>query len=338
MIRTLLNTLFIQKQGAYLRLDHETVKVEVEKRTVLQVPFHHIGGIVVLGNVLLSPFLIHRCSSEGIDLVWLNQHGTFQGSLRGPVSGNVLLRTAQFELSKDPCRTLHLAKRFVEGKLKGNSMVLNRAYRDHGDESLKEDASHISRLIRDIKSIDSVNGLRGLEGTAANRYFGAFSKMLKSTEFDFSLREKRPPRDPVNATLSFAYTLLANDCRSALESVGLDPQVGFLHALRPGRPALALDLMEEFRAPFTDRLVLSLFNRRQLQKRHFDFRSGGTVFLNEEGRKVFITAYQKRKQEEVHHPLFKESVPIGLLMYVQSRLLARFIRGDLSDYPPYRWR
>jgi len=338
LIRTLLNTLFVQKQGAYLRLDHDTVKVEFERKQILQVPLHHLGSIAVFGNVLVSPFLIHRCAKEGKSLVWLSEHGRFQANITGPVSSNVLLRKAQFEKIMDSTSSLYLAKKFIEGKVRGACMVLNRAYRDHGEDGLKEKASEISRLLKSMPNLESIDEVRGIEGIAASWYFDVFPKMLRASEFQFDGRVKRPPRDPVNAVLSFAYTLLASDCRSALETVGLDPQMGFLHALRPGRPALALDLMAELRAPLTDRLVLALFNRKQLQKKHFDFRLGGTVLLNEEGRKVFIVSYQKRKQEEVAHPLFKNPVPIGILPYIQGRLLARYIRNDLEEYVSYRWR
>jgi len=338
MIQTILNTLFIQTQGAYLHLDHDTVKVEVEKELLLQVPLHHLKGIILFGNVLLSPFLLHRCAHDGRDVVWFNLHGRFQGRLTGPTSGNVLLRTAQYRKVEGTQAGLLLAKRFVEGKIRGACAVLNRTYRDYGEEHLKETSRDLTRLLRSLQCKETLNEVRGIEGTAANRYFAVFPHLIRMPGFTFSGREKRPPRDPVNAVLSFTYTLLTNDCLSALDAVGLDPQVGFLHALRPGKPSLALDLMEEFRAAFADRLVLTLFNRQQLQQKDFDQRPGGTVLLNERGRKTLLTAYQKRKQEEVAHSLFKKRVAIGHLPYIQARLLARYIRDDLDDYRPYRWR
>jgi len=338
MIQTILNTLFVQTQGAYLHLDHDTVKVEAEKELLLQVPLHHLKGIAVFGNVLISPFLLHRCASDGRDVIWFNVHGRFRGRLAGPTSGNVLLRTAQYEKSGKTQAALLLAKRFVEGKIRGACGVLNRAYRDYSDEYLKKTSSELTHSLHTLSGKDTIDAIRGVEGMAANRYFAAFAKLIRVEQFTFIGRIKRPPRDPVNAILSFTYTLLANDCVSALEAVGLDPQVGFLHALRPGKPSLALDLMEEFRAAFADRLVLTLLNRQQLHADDFEERPGGSVLLNEKGRKSLLVAYQKRKQEEVAHTLFKKHVAIGQLPYIQARLLARYIRGDLDDYRPYRWR
>lgn len=338
MIQTILNTLFVQTQGAYLHLDHDTVKVEVEKELLLQIPLHHLKGFALFGNVFVSPFLLHRCARDGRDIVWFNVYGRFQGRLTGPTSGNVLLRTAQYDKSGKMEAALLLAKRFVEGKVRGACTVLNRGHRDYGDAYLKEISNVMLLSLRSLTSKKTIDEVRGVEGMAANRYFAVFAKLIRSPGFTFIGRIKRPPRDQVNALLSFTYTLLANDCVSALEAVGLDPQVGFLHALRPGKPSLALDIMEEFRAAFADRLVLTLINRQQLQESDFDERPGGAVLLNEKGRKTLLTAYQKRKQEEVAHPLFKKHVPIGQLPYIQARLLARYIRGDLDDYRPYRWR
>lgn len=338
MIRTILNTLFVQTQGTYLHLDHDTVKIEVEKKLLLQVPLHHLKGIALFGNVLVSPFLLNRCARDGQDVVWFSVHGRFQGRLTGPTSGNVLLRTAQYRKVDEIPTSLFLAKHFIEGKVRGACTVLNRAYRDYGGDNLKEVSQDLTRLLRSLHGMETINELRGIEGGAASRYFAVFPELIRGPGFTFSGRVKRPPRDPVNAVLSFTYTLLTNDCISALEAVGLDPQVGFLHALRPGKPSLALDLMEEFRAAFVDRLVLTLINRQQLRKNDFDERPGGAVLLNEAGRKALLTAYQKRKQEEVAHSLFKKRVAIGHLPYIQARLLARYIRGDLDDYCPYRWR
>ena len=338
MIQTILNTLFVQTQGAYLHLDHDTVKIEAEKELLLQVPLHHLKGIALFGNVLISPFLLHRCAHDGLDIVWFNVRGRFQGRLSGPTSGNVLLRTAQYDKAGQIQPALLLAKRFVEGKVRGACMVLNRGYRDYGDGYLKEISNEMSLSLRGLTNKKTIDEVRGVEGMAANRYFAAFAKLIRNPDFAFVGRIKRPPRDRVNAILSFTYTLLANDCASALEAVGLDPQVGFLHALRPGKPSLALDLMEEFRAAFSDRLVLTLINREQLQKNDFDERPGGAILLNETGRRTLLVAYQKRKQEEVVHPLFKKHVAIGQLPYIQARLLARHIRGDLDDYQPYRWK
>lgn len=336
MIQTLLNTLYVQIQGSYLHLDHDTLKVEAEGELKLQVPLHHLGGIAVFGNVLLSPFLIHRCARDGREVAWFNANGRFQARLSGPVSGNVLLRQAQHHVLDSPNRTLYLAQRFVETKVKNARIVVQRAIRERGatpalEAALAEQGSALRKLPR-TSSLDEV---RGLEGQAAAAYFAAFGSLILAEEFTFDARIKRPPRDPVNALLSFLYALLTIDCASALEGVGLDPQVGYLHALRPGRPALALDLAEEFRAWWIDRLAVALLNRRQLNLKHFVERPGGAVHLNDEGRREVLVAYQKRKQEAVRQPLFKKAIPIGFIPHVQARLLARYLRGDLPEYTPF---
>jgi CRISPR-associated protein Cas1 len=338
MLHTLLNTLFVQTQGAYLHLDHETLRVEVEKELKLQIPLHHLSGIVVFGNVLLSPFLIQECADSGRDIVWFTEWGQFKARATGPTSGNVLLRVAQYKASEDPEKARIIARAFVEGKIHGSRYVLDRTFRDYADDALKEAGHECLSYTRALQNASSIDEVRGIEGSAAAAYFDAFPALIRADGFAFDGRERRPPCDPVNALLSFTYTLLVRDCQSALEGVGLDPQVGFLHALRPGRPALALDLMEEFRAPFADRLVLSLINRQQLSPRDFEKRPGGAVLMKDSARKSFLAAYQSRKQETVKHPLFKEPVPVGLLPHIQARLLARHIRGDLNRYIPYRWR
>jgi CRISPR-associated protein Cas1 len=258
--------------------------------------------------------------------------------MEGPTSGNVLLRRAQYRACESEEITVRLARRFVEGKVRGGRYVVQRAYRDYKEEILSQTTDSLGELITKITEEDDLAALRGLEGAAASQYFNAFPAMLRVDDVKFDGRQRRPPRDPVNAVLSFVYSLLTTDCTSALESVGLDPQIGFLHSLRPGRPALALDLMEEFRHPFADRLVLSLFNRQQIKSADFIERPGGAVLMSEAARKTVLTAYQKRKQDEVGHPLVKGTVPIGFLPFIQARLLSRFIRGDLEDYVPYRWR
>lgn len=337
MTTQLLNTLFVQTQGAYLRLEGETVRVEIEGEKRLKVPLHHLGGLAVFGNVLLSPFLISQCALDGRDIVWYSQSGRFQGRLSGPTSGNVLLRRAQHVALSNTAATLEIARAFVLGKIRGAQSVLQRALRDGCDDPGISAAVEAQRsAIVQLRIADNIESVRGAEGQAAAVYFAVFDHMIRVDGFRFEGRTRRPPRNPVNALLSFIYTLLRQDCAAALEGVGLDPQVGFLHVLRPGRPALALDLMEEFRAWWGDRLALTLLNRRQLSLKHFEERPGGAVHLSDEGRKEVITAYQKRKQEAVRHRLFKEPVPIGLLPMVQARLLARHIRGDLARYPPFR--
>lgn len=334
MTRQLLNTLFVQTQGAYLHLDHDTLRVEAGGASLLRVPLHHLGGLVLFGNVLVSPFLLHRCAEDQRQVVWMSRGGRFRARLQGPVSGNVLLRRAQHEASADPTRALALARAFVCGKVGSTRYVLLRAAREaETSPPLVRRAlgttEWAQQALGETRDVDAV---RGVEGQTAADYFRAFPELIRHPDFTFDERTKRPPRDPVNALLSFVYSLVRADCEAAVEGVGLDPQVGFLHTLRPGRPALALDLMEEFRAWWADRLVLTLLNRRQLRPSHFEAQPGGAVLLGDAGRKEVLAAYQKRKQEEVRHPLFTEPVPIGLLPYVQARLLARHLRGDLDRY------
>ncbi len=333
-----MNTLFVQTQGSYLSLDHETIQVKVNGERKMQIPMHHIGGIVAFGNVMFSPFLVHRCAADGRDVVLCGMNGRFQARIVGPTSGNVFLRRAQYEASDDHEVKLDMARSFVEGKIRGARHVTQRAYRDYKDGEFKKVAYDIGALVSRLHEATTVDEVRGIEGSAAAQYFNVFPKLLRTGDVTFAGRTRRPPRDPVNAVLSFVYSMLTGDCVSAAECVGLDPQVGFLHELRPGRPALALDLMEEFRHPFADRLALSLFNRGQLSKDDFDYKSGGAVLLGDEGRKTVVVAYQERKQDEVMHSLFENPVPIGLLPYIQARVLARRLRGDIEEYVAYRWR
>lgn len=340
-MKQILNTLYVQTQGAYLRLDHDTLQVEIEKKKALQMPLHHLGGITVFGNVLISPFLIHRCAEDGRSLVWLTEYGQFKARLAGNTTGNVLLRRAQNEALDNPETTLNIARYIVAGKLQNARNVLMRAARESSQESdrtqLYEAAKIHAEAICSSETAADLDKLRGLEGYAAKTYFGAFSAMLRRNQdaFAFTERSRRPPKDPINALLSFVYTLLANECVAACEGVGLDPQIGYLHALRPGRPALALDLMEELRAPLADRLVLTLIIRQQLTPEDFVERPGGAIYLTKEGRATLLTAYQKRKQEEVFHSVVDTKVPLGLISHTQARLLARHLRSDLPNYQPF---
>ncbi|MEM9511354.1 MAG: type I-C CRISPR-associated endonuclease Cas1c [Cyanobacteria bacterium P01_E01_bin.48] len=340
-MKQLLNSLYIQTQGAYLHLERDTLRVEVERELRLQMPLHHLGSIVAFGNVLFSPFLLHRCGVDGRSVVWMTEYGRFKGRLAGPTSGNVLLRRTQYAALDTSDRTLDIARCLVAVKLQNARHVLMRAAREiqaEGDRSALKHAAEIhARGIRQVENVAALNDLRGVEGFAAKAYFQAFSSMVKTNRDVFALQERsrRPPRDPINALLSFAYTLLANDYVSACEGVGLDPQVGYLHALKPGRPALALDLMEELRAPFADRLVLTLVNRQQIQPNDFVERTGGAVMLTDSARKTFLAAYQKRKQDEVAHGVLEKKVPLGLVPHLQARLLARHLRGDLPSYLPF---
>ena len=342
-MKEILNTLYVQTQGSYLQLDHETLKVKVEEET-RQVPLHHLGGIVAFGNVLFSPFLIHRCGVDGRSIVWLSQGGRFKGRLAGPTTGNVLLRRAQHEAISDEGRCLSIARFVVAGKLQNSRSVLMRAAREAKDEvdegRLRAAAEVLGESIVSAGRAVDLGVLRGVEGFGARAYFGAFGGMVRMCreDFDFVGRSKRPPKDRINALLSFAYTLLANECVAACEGVGLDPQMGFSHVLRPGRPSLALDLMEELRVVVADRLVLNLVNRGQVKPDDFEVRPGGGFLLTDDARREFLAAYQRRKQEEVLHPVVGGKVPLGLLCHVQARLLARHLRGDVGHYAPFIWR
>jgi CRISP-associated protein Cas1 len=340
-MKQILNTLYVQTQGTYLRLDHETLKLEVEKEVKLQVPLHHLGSIVTFGNVLLSPFLIHKCAEDGRQIIWLTEYGRFKGRLTGKTTGNVLLRRSQHGVLDQPELGLEIARYMIAGKLQNTRSVVMRAAREakeSGEQKrLQKTAQVHAEAIRNAEVAKDLDQLRGIEGYAARAYFGSFTQMVRLHREAFTLTEriKNPPTDPINALLSFLYTLLTNDCLAACEGVGLDPQMGFLHAVRPAKPALALDLMEELRAVLADRLVLTLINRGQIKPDDFTERPGGAIHLSEEGRKTVLAAYQKRKQEEVMHPIVQSKVPLGLIPHVQARLLARHLRGDVPTYQPF---
>ncbi len=340
----LLNTLYLTTEGAYLRLDHDTLRVEVERETKLQVPIHHLGGIVCFGDVLVSPAALARCAQDGRFVVFLDRNGRFQARVEGPISGNVLLRCAQHAAMREMDTTLRIARHIVGGKIQNSRQIILRAARDTDDpsdsEALRQTAEALANVLGRVPLAEDLDYLRGLEGEAARKYFATFDRMVREDRATFTLngRNRRPPTDPVNALLSFLYALLMNDCVAALEGVGLDPQMGFLHALRPGRAALALDLMEELRSVFADRLALTLINRKQVAGSQFHARPGGAVHLEDAARKEVIVAYQKRKQEEITHPVLDQKMPLGLVPHVQARLLARVLRGDLEAYPPFLLR
>lgn len=341
-MRQLLNTLYLSTEGAYAHLEGETLVVKVGDAKRGQIPMHHLGSIVCLGRVSLSPQLMARCMADGRSIVWLNENGRFQARVEGEVGGNILLRQAQFRAADKPELALQLSKAFIAGKLKNSRNVLMRSARDSKDEGEKAQLAKAAKALavnlRNVQHADSPASVLGLEGDAARVYFEQFNTMIKPSmrgEFEYKGRSRRPPKDVVNALISFIYALLLNDCRSALETVGLDPQLGFFHVVRPGRPALALDLMEEFRAVLGDRLALTLINRGQVQQKDFDFRTGGAVYLNETGRKAVVVAYQERKKETLQHPVLETQVEIGLLPLLQARLLARYLRGDVPHYIPF---
>jgi CRISPR-associated protein Cas1 len=337
----LLNTLYVTTPEAYVRLDHDTLRVQVEGETKLQVPLHHLGALVCFGDVLMSPAVLHRCADDGRSVVLLDRNGRFKARLEGPVSGNVLLRKAQHEATSNPEKALAIARNIVAGKVQNTRSIVLRAARETEDpqdaEPLSATAQALASSLAQIATVNDLDVLRGFEGEAARRHFGTFSCMIREERERFQLngRSRRPPRDPTNALLSFLYALLLNDCVAAAEGVGLDPQMGFLHALRPGRPALGLDLMEELRSVIAERLALTLINRRQVTPKHFVERPGGAIYLNDDGRKEVIVAYQKRKQEEITHPVLEQKTPVGLIPHVQARLLARVLRGDVESYVPF---
>jgi CRISP-associated protein Cas1 len=337
----LLNTLYITTQETYLRLDNDTLRVEVERETKLRVPLHHLTAVVCFGYVNFSAPLMHRLAESGIALVLLDEHGRFKARLEGTVSGNVLLRQSQFQCSSNADFSLTLARSFVAGKIKNSRQVLQRGAReaktDQQANALGRLADDLAASLRALPTAADLNVLRGLEGEAARQYFSGINLLIREDlrdSFRMEGRTRRPPRDNLNALLSFFYSMWMNDCRSALEAAGLDPQVGFLHALRPGRAALALDLMEEFR-PWADRLALTLINRGQLGKKDFLAREGGGISLTPEARKSVVIAFQERKRDEINHPLLAQTVPLGLIPLVQARLLARSLREEGAPYIPF---
>jgi CRISPR-associated protein Cas1 len=345
-VRHLLNTLYIMTPGAYAHLENDTLRIDVEREKKMQVPLHHLGSVVCFGDVMLTPSLMHRLADDGKTLVLLDRNGRFKARLEGAVSGNILLRQAQHRNAADSGFALETARAVIAGKIRNARQILLRGARetvDEGDRNVLSDAAEaLGHSVRNLALATDVEILRGLEGDAAKRYFAAFTHLVRPDvreAFALDGRTRRPPRDRMNALLSFLYAMLMNDCRSALESVGLDPQLGFLHAVRPGRAALALDLMEEFRAMLADRLALTLVNRGQIAAGDFSQREGGAVMLEGDARKAVVIAYQERKQEEITHPLLESKTPLGLLPQLQARLMARVIRGELPEgYLPFLYR
>lgn len=338
-MKKLLNTLYVTTQDAYLRKEGETVVVEKEKQVLLRLPIHTLQGIVTFGNVMTSPFLLNLCAERGVCVSFMSESGKFLARVTGPISGNVLLRLAQMRAYDDRAKKGEIARSFVIGKLLNARNIILRRMRDHGaSEVLLEAAEKHVDVVRRVRdSPPDAERLRGLEGEAGAAYFRCFNELLVAQQETFAIagRNRRPPTDPMNALLSYLYTLLAHDCRGALEGVGLDPQIGFLHEVRSGRPGLALDLMEEFRAVLADRVALSLVNLRQIGPRDFKTTESGAVEMKEEARKTILQTWQKKKWEMILHPFLDERVPIGLLPHLQALLLARHLRGDLDAYPPF---
>lgn len=340
-MKHLLNTLYVTTQGAYLAREGETALVRVDGETKLQVPIHTLGSIVCFGQVSLSPPLMGLCAERGVAISFLTMYGKFLARVEGPVSGNVLLRREQYRRADDLTIAAELARAMVAAKIANCRTVLQRAVRDRPDDKgkaeLSEAVEQLAQHLSDLEEPVSLDTVRGKEGDAARRYFAVFDHLITVQKNDFFFRERsrRPPLDNMNAILSFIYTLLAHDVTAALEGVGLDPAVGYLHRDRPGRPGLALDLMEELRPYLADRMALSLVNLQVIKGKGFKQTESGGVEMNDETRKAVLVAYQERKQEEIQHPFLGEKIALGLLPHAQALLLARHLRGDLDGYPPF---
>lgn len=339
-----LNTLFVTTEGAYVAKQGEAVVVRVDDEPRLKLPLHNIGGIVCFGNVSCSPWLMGACAENGISISFLTSNGRFLAAVNGYTPGNVLLRREQYRRADDAASTLPIVRNIVAAKIANSRTVLLRGARDRSDApgaaDLQRAAARLAACAEQARVATAAELVRGIEGEAANLYFGAFNHLITSPHGEFVLkgRNRRPPLDPINALLSFLYTMLAHDARAACEACGLDAAVGFLHRDRPGRPSLALDLMEEFRPFLVDRLVLSLINRQQVKPGGFRTSETGGVEMDDETRKTVLTAYQARKQDTLTHPFLEDEVTVGLLVHLQARLLARHLRGDLDAYPPFVWR
>jgi CRISPR-associated protein Cas1 len=346
-MRRLLNTLYVTTEGAWLKKDGANVVMEVEGEERARLPVHMLESLVCMGRVLVSPPLLGYCAEQGISVCFLSAYGKFLARVEGPVSGNVLLRREQYRRTDDPDRCAAIVRNVLLGKIHNQRAVVSRAIRDHGESlsgeprrALTQARERLRRIIDRLLLEKDSDVLRGLEGEAAQNYFGVFDHLIRvdSPTLRFTGRSRRPPTDAVNALLSFLYTLLTHDCRSALETVGLDPAVGFLHRDRPGRPSLALDLLEEFRPLLADRLALSLINRKQLNEKDFTTLDNGAVLLKDAARKTVLTAYQERKREELRHAFLEEKHAAGLFPYIQAQLMSRHLRGDLEAYPPFLWK
>ncbi len=342
-MKKLLNVLFVTQADAQVYLDTDNVCVKKDGEILLRVPLLNLEQIVLFNYFGATSQLLGECAKRKISVSFLNEYGKYLGTFHGESNGNVLLRREQYRIADDN-RSLAYAKSFIFGKLYNQKWVIERGIRDYSlridTDLLKKKSVYISEQLAQILTFDNEESLRAAEGNAANQYFSVFTELIMQNKefFAFNNRNRRPPTDPVNAMLSFAYTLLANDCRHALEVVGLDSYVGFFHTDRPGRASLSLDLMEELRPHFADRFVLSLINRNEITQDDFEFQSSGAVYLCEHSRKKFLSSWQKRKREIIKHPFLKEKVEWGLVPYCQALLLARTIRGDLDRYPPFLWK
>lgn len=343
-MRQLLNTLFVLSEDAYLSVNGKNVVISREQKEVARFPLHTLEGILCFSYAGASPALMGACVQRGVDIAFFSPRGQFLARTVGEERGNVLLRQTQNRVSDDPYQSCRYARGFILGKVYNARWVLERATRDHPQrvpvETLKTAATQMAQSLPLIASCEDPAQLLGLEGEAAKLYFGVFNHLVlqQQSDFRFTSRSRRPPLDNINALLSFAYTLLTRDCTAALESAGLDPYIGFMHRPRPGRRSLALDLMEELRAVYADRFVLSCVNRKIITAKHLQKQESGAVLLTDDGRRAFLGAWQSKKQEQITHPFLKEKIPWGLVPYVQALLLARTLRGDLEAYPPFFWK
>lgn len=337
------NILYLTTEGLYIHHELEVLKVKQKDTVLLSVPLHHLHGIVIFGISSVSPSLMQKCLQRGICVSYLTSNGRFLGMVSGSYSGNILMRSQQFARSRDEKFCLHLAKAFIAGKIQNSRQLLLRSARENGDEKeealLRNSAAELASSIKNIASVATLDELRGIEGDAAKKYFSALNYCIKKNRsaFEFEKRTRRPPRSRINALLSFAYSLITNDCVSACQASGLDPFCGFFHTLRPGRPALALDLVEELR-PFADRFVLTLINRMQIQPEDIEEKIGGTYTIKDSARKRLIQSYQERKHEELTHDFLQQKCLVMELPFLQARILGRVIRGDTKDYVPFLWR
>lgn len=338
-MKKLINTLYITRQGSYLHKERETIVIKNGKDKLAQFPALAIGNILCFGQVSVSPFLMGYCGEQGIGLAFYSEYGRFLARVQGKQSGNVLLRRTQYRWADESKKFVSIARLMLAAKIANCRSVLMRELRNHGNNpKLLTAVEKLAISQRRVQHAKSVEEAMGMEGDAASTYFGVLNELLRSDDFTFGGRNRRPPTDPVNALMSFAYTLITHECASALQGVGLDPYVGFLHKDRPGRMSLALDLMEEFRAPWADRFILTLINRGQIKLKDFVTEASGAVRLTDDARKTFLTAWQERKQVNITHPYLEEKIPIGLLPHCQAMLLARHLRGDTEHYPPYYLR
>lgn len=343
-MKKLLNTLYVTSENSYLSLDGENIVVFEDKKEVGRLPLHNLEGIVSFGYRGTSSALMGACADRNISLCYVTPQGKFLARVTGKIKGNVILRQQQYESSRDKEISLSIAKNCITGKIYNARWVLERAVRDHSlqinTDQVKTASVHLKQSLEYIRNSQSKEQLRGYEGEAASIYFGVFNELIlqQKKDFVFCGRNKRPPLDNINAMLSFVYTLLTNQIASALECVGLDPYIGYLHTERPGRVSLALDLIEELRAPLADCFVLSLINKKVITRKNFKTKENGAVIMDDEARKRLLTEWQNRKKETITHPFLKEKIEWGMVPYVQAMLLARYLRGDLDGYPVFLWK